>query len=86
MNVWQLCMLITGVVGFCLARLQYKTQGRSDVRRQAVCGVHYAQELAGRQLEDWEVRMVSGDHFATYGQYLSAKEQSHFLAMPFKIS
>ncbi|MBI6854402.1 hypothetical protein YA0002_16630 [Pseudomonas cichorii] len=84
MNVWQFCMLITGVAGFWLARWQYTNQAHADMRRQAVCGVYYAQELAGRQLEDWEIKMISGNRFSTYGQYLSAKEGSHFLSYPFE--
>ncbi|MCM2379634.1 MAG: hypothetical protein A2W79_07040 [Pseudomonadales bacterium RIFCSPLOWO2_12_60_38] len=84
MNVWQFCMLVTGVAGFWLARWQYNTQARADIRRQAVCGVYYAQELAGRRLEEWEVRLLSGGNFATYGQYLNAKESSQFLPVPFK--
>lgn len=82
MSVWQFCMLAAGLLGFLLARWQYKKSAYFSVQKQAVCGVYYAQELAGRSLENWEIKIVSGNHFSTYSQYASAKENSMFLTMP----
>lgn len=82
MEQWQ--VLLWGGIGFLLARWQYTRNGDIAVRQQAVCGVYYAEQLAGRNLEDWEVKAIAGGHFATRGQYLDAKESSRFLERPFQ--
>lgn len=82
MEQWQ--VLLWGGIGFLLARWQYTRNAEIAVHRQAVCGVYYAEQLAGRSLEDWEVKAIAGGHFSTRGEYLDAKESSRFLEQPFK--
>lgn len=79
----QWLVLLIGGIGFLLARWQYTRNGEIAVRQQAVCGVYYAEQLAGRDLEDWEVSAIAGGHFSTRGQYLDAKEVGRFIERPF---
>jgi hypothetical protein len=84
MNETQILMLIAAIGGFCLARYQYKKSWHAGVRTQAICGTYYAKELAGRALEDWEVKLISGNRFSTYGEYLNAKDESFFHGAPWR--
>lgn len=82
MDVLQLSIVIAAGFGFWLARWNYIREGLIAQKKQAVYGVHFAQLLAGRNLEDWEISIISDSRFHSLEDYLVAKHDSILYGMP----